>query len=205
MSKIDDFEKSKENERMRVSREKAAENRERIIEVASKLFRERGFDGIGVADLMKSAGLTHGGFYGNFESKDDLILQACTRALDQSTDTLKKVVEHGGKDALNTIATTYLSPAHRDHPGAGCALAALGAEVARTCSPVRAAFTKAIRSAVELLTQIVPGKSKRAKRERSLAVYSSLVGALVLSRAVDDPDLSAEILQATLALVSAVE
>lgn len=190
---------------MRVSREKAAENRERIIEVASKLFRERGFDGIGVADLMKSAGLTHGGFYGNFESKDDLILQACTRALDQSTDALKKVVEHGGKDALNIVATTYLSPAHRDHPGAGCALAALGAEVARTSSPVRAAFTKTIRSAVELLTQIVTGKSKRAKRERSLVVYSSLVGALVLSRAVDDPELSAEILQATLASVSAVD
>ena len=101
---------------MRVSREKAAENRERIIEVASKLFRERGFDGIGVADLMKSAGLTHGGFYGNFESKDDLILQACTRALEQSLDALKKAVEHGGKDALNNIATAYLSPAHRDSP-----------------------------------------------------------------------------------------
>lgn len=190
---------------MRVSREKAAENRERIIEVASKLFRERGFDGVGVADLMKSAGLTHGGFYGNFESKDDLILQACTRALEKSLDTLKQAVEHGGKDALNVIATTYLSPTHRDHPGEGCALAALGAEVARNSSPVRTAFTKSIRSAVEMLTQIVTGRSTRAKRERSLAVYSSLIGALVLSRAVDDPELSAEILQATLASIAAVD
>lgn len=190
---------------MRVSREKAAENRERIIDVASKLFRERGFDGIGVADLMKSAGLTHGGFYGNFESKDDLIVQACTRALEQSLDTLKNAVEHGGQDALNIIATAYLSPAHRDRPGSGCALAALGAEVARNSKPVRATFSKSVSAAVELLTKIVSGKSKRAKRERSLAIYSSLVGALVLSRAVDDPELSTEILQATLASISAVD
>jgi TetR/AcrR family transcriptional repressor of nem operon len=187
---------------MRVSREKAAENRERIIDVASKLFRERGFDGVGVADLMKSAGLTHGGFYGNFQSKDDLILQACTRALEKSLDTLKEAVQHGGKDALNIIATTYLSPAHRDHPGSGCAMAALGAEVARNSSTVRAAFTKTVRTTAELLTQIVSGKSKRAKKERALAIYSSLVGALVLSRAVDDPELSTEILQATLASIS---
>lgn len=190
---------------MRVSREKAAENRARIIEVASKLFRERGFDGVGVADLMKSAGLTHGGFYGNFESKDDLILQACTQALEQSLDALKKEVEHGGEDALNNIATAYLSPAHRDHPGEGCAMAALGAEVARNSSPVRAAFTKTVQSAIDLLTQIVSAKSKRAKRKRSLAIYSSLVGGLVLSRAVDDPELSAEILQATLASISATD
>ena len=137
------------------------------------------------------------------ESKDDLILQACTRALDHSLNSLKNVVEHGGKDALNIVATTYLSSAHRDHPGSGCAMAALGAEVARNSSPVRATFTKTVCSTVELLMQIVTGKSKRAKRERSLAVYSSLVGALVLSRAVDDPELSTEILQATLASISA--
>ena len=186
---------------MRVSREKAAENRERILEVASKLFRERGFDGIGVADLMKSAGLTHGGFYGNFQSKDDLILQACTRAMEKSLDTLKEAVEHGGKDAMNNIATAYLSPTHRDHPGSGCAMAALGAEVARNSSTVRAAFTKTVRTTAEILTKIVSGKSKRAKRERSLAIYSSLVGALILSRAVDDSELSEEILKSTLASI----
>ena len=96
-------------------------------------------------------------------------------------------VEHGGKDALNIVAATYLSPEHRDHPGSGCAMAALGAEVARNSKPVRATFSKTVRASVELLMQIVSGKSKRAKRERSLAIYSSLVGALVLSRTVDDP------------------
>ena len=190
---------------MRVSREQAALNRERIIQVASKLFRERGFDGVGVADLMKSAGLTHGGFYGNFASKDDLIAQACSRALDESLDTLKQAVDHGGEDVLSTIAKAYLSTAHRDHPGEGCALAALGAEVARNSSPVRAAFTESVRSAAELLAQVISAKADVAVRDRALAIYSSLVGALVLSRAVDDAELSLEILQATLNSITAAD
>ncbi|WP_146675795.1 TetR/AcrR family transcriptional regulator [Pirellula sp. SH-Sr6A] len=186
---------------MRVSREQAALNRGRIIDVASKLFRERGFDGVGVADLMKAAGLTHGGFYGNFASKEDLIEQACSRALQKSQDILNQTVELGGKDALGAIAERYLSTTHRDHPGEGCVIAALGTEVARNSSPVRAAFTKAIRSAIEVLSTLIPTKSKRLKRERALAVYSSLVGALVLARAVDDQELSTEILEATLASI----
>ena len=134
---------------MRVSRAEAAQNRERIIEVAAKLFRERGFDGIGVADLMKSAGLTHGGFYGHFASKEDLMAQACARALEGSLATLQQAAERGGENALSAVASAYLSPAHRDRPGEGCVLAALGAEAARHGSPVRSAFTQGVRSAVE--------------------------------------------------------
>ncbi|AMV31516.1 HTH-type transcriptional repressor NemR [Pirellula sp. SH-Sr6A] len=196
-----DFSSNEDFQRMRVSREQAALNRGRIIDVASKLFRERGFDGVGVADLMKAAGLTHGGFYGNFASKEDLIEQACSRALQKSQDILNQTVELGGKDALGAIAERYLSTTHRDHPGEGCVIAALGTEVARNSSPVRAAFTKAIRSAIEVLSTLIPTKSKRLKRERALAVYSSLVGALVLARAVDDQELSTEILEATLASI----
>jgi TetR/AcrR family transcriptional repressor of nem operon len=147
---------------------------------------------------MKAAGLTHGGFYGNFESKDDLILQACSRALEESLTVLRGAVDAGGKDVLGNIASVYLSPTHRDHPGSGCALAALGAEVARNSAPVRSVFTQTIRAAAELLARIVSTKSKRLKRERALAINSSLVGALILSRAVDDPELSTEILQATM-------
>jgi TetR/AcrR family transcriptional repressor of nem operon len=187
---------------MRVSRAEAAENRERIIEVAAKLFRERGFDGVGVAELMKSAGLTHGGFYGNFASKEDLMAQACTRALEGSLDTLQKAVDRGGEDILSVIASAYLSPAHRDQPGEGCALAALGAEAARHDSPVRGAFTQGLRCLVDMLTQHLPGKSKRAKRERALAIYASMVGALVLARAVDDAELSEEVLQSVLASIT---
>jgi TetR/AcrR family transcriptional regulator, transcriptional repressor for nem operon len=191
-----------EVEKMKVSRAEAAQNRERIIETAAKLFRERGFDGIGVAELMKSAGLTHGGFYGNFASKEDLMAQACARALEGSLDAMRQVIERDDGNALSTIASAYLTPAHRDRPGEGCAMAALGAEAARHGSPVRAAFTQGVRPVVDILTQLVPAKSKRAKHEKALAIYASMVGALVLARAVDDAELSEEILQSVLASIT---
>src|SRR6185295_3074967 len=187
---------------MRVSRAEAAQNRERIIEVAAKLFRERGFDGIGLSDLMKTAGLTHGGFYGHFASKKDLIAQACARAQEGSLATLHQVAERGGKNRLSAVASAYLSAAHRDRPGEGCVLAALGAEAARHGSPVRRAFTRGVRSALDMLTPLVPGKSERAKRERALATYASMIGALVLARAVDDHELSEEVLQSVLASIA---
>ena len=187
---------------MKVSRAEAAQNRERIIEVAARLFRERGFDGIGVAELMNFAGLTHGGFYGHFASKEDLMAQACARALEGSLDALHQVAERGGGNALSAVASAYLSPAHRDRPGEGCALAALGAEAARHGSPVRGAFTQGVRSLVDRLTRLLPGKSKRAKRERALAIFASMVGALVLARAVDDAELSEEVLQSVLASIA---
>lgn len=187
---------------MRVSRAEAAQNRERIIEVAAKLFRERGFDGIGVADLMKSAGLTHGGFYGHFASKEDLIAQACARAQACSLDTLQQAAERGGENGLSALASAYLSLSHRDQPGEGCVLAALGAEAARHGSPIRSTFTGGVRSALDLLMQLVPGKSKRAKRERALATYASMIGAQVLARAVDDPELSEEVLRSVLASIT---
>ena len=187
---------------MRVSRAEAEQNRKRIIEVAARLFRERGFDGIGVAELMKSAGLTHGGLYGQFASKEDLMAQACTRALERSLDAFHQAVERGGKNALSAVASAYLSPKHRDRPGEGCALAALGAEAARCGSPVRGAVTQGLRPLVDVLTQLVPGKSKRAKRERALAIFASMVGALLLARVVDDPKLSEEVLQSVLASIT---
>ena len=183
---------------MRVSRAEAAQNRERIIEVAAKLFREHGFDGVGVADLMKSAGLTHGGFYGHFASKEDLMAQACARALESSLGDLQQAAEHGGENAFSAVASAYLSPAHRDQPSEGCVLAALGAEAARRSSPVRGAFTQGVRSVVDALTRLAPGKSKRLQRERALATVASMVGALILARAVDDAELSDEVLRSTL-------
>jgi TetR/AcrR family transcriptional repressor of nem operon len=190
---------------MRVSKEQAAQNRERIVEVAAKLFRERGFDGIGVADLMKSAGLTHGGFYGHFASKEDLMAQASARALEDSLTTLHQVAERGGDNSLSAVASAYLSPAHRDRPGDGCALAALGAEATRHGSPVRSAFTRGVRSALDLLTPLMPGTSKRTRRERALATYASMIGALVLARAVDDPVFSEEVLRSVLASITRAE
>ena len=153
---------------MRVTRAEAEKNRERIIETASRLFRERGFDGIGVAELMKVVGLTHGGFYGHFSSKEDLMAQACAHALKRSLDALQHAAEQGGENALSAVASTYLTATHRDQPADGCMFAALGAEAARHDSPVRSVFTQGVRSVVEALTQLLPGDSIEKKRKRAL-------------------------------------
>ena len=188
---------------MRVSREQAIQTRERIVEAAAQLFRERGFDGIGVADLMKEAGLTHGGFYGHFSSKEDLIAEASARALTRSLADWSQVADRASGDRLSAVAGFYLSSRHRDNPGAGCLLAALGADVSRQGRAVRHTVTDYVRSACDLLATLVPGKSKAARRQKAISTYATLVGAMVIARAVDDPALSQEVLDAGLASVKA--
>lgn len=180
---------------MKVSREQAAESRQRVIEVASKLFREHGLDGIGVADLMKSAGFTHGGFYRHFGSKEELMAEACTRAVDASVSKLRERIDQTPENPLAAVMSSYLSSAHCEHPGEGCALAALGSEASRHGEAVRHAMTQGIREFIDLLTMIVPGRSKSARYEKALATYASMVGAVVLARNVDDPALAEQILQ----------
>jgi TetR/AcrR family transcriptional repressor of nem operon len=179
---------------MKVSREQAAENRARVIEVAGKLFREKGFDGIGVADIMKGAGLTHGGFYGQFKSKDDLAAQACAQSLERSVARWTRFA--AGEDPLAAIVTSYLAPSHRNAPGSGCALSALAADAVRQPDAVRSVFTRALQSFAGVLTRLVPAASRPARRRRALATMAGLVGAVILSRAVNDADLSDEILKA---------
>lgn len=187
---------------MKVSREQAAENRARIVGAAARLFRERGYDGIGIAELMHDAGLTHGGFYGHFESKQDLMAQACEHALAGSLAYWTQLIERDREHALQRIAAAYLSTAHRDQPGRGCTFAALGADAARLDPPVRRSLGQALRSYLELLTPLLPGRSRAARRQRALTALASMVGALVLARAVDDPALSEEVLHAVSAAVS---
>jgi TetR/AcrR family transcriptional regulator, transcriptional repressor for nem operon len=181
---------------VRVTREQAAANREKILEVAGTLFRERGFDGIGVADIMKRAGLTHGGFYGHFPSKEDLAAEITTRVLGKEgwLERLTGLAEPTVRD----VVRSYLSPRHRDDPGHGCLFAALGSDVVRQPRSVRHAFTDGLRLRVEALKRLLPG-SGEARRKKALATMAGLVGALVLSRAVDDPELSDEILEAAAA------
>ena len=186
---------------MKVSREQAAQNRERIVEAAAQLFRERGFEGIGVADLMKEAGLTHGGFYGHFSSKEQLIAEASVHALTRSLALWSKLAEGVPGDPLSAIAEAYLTSRHRDNPGTGCVLAALGPDVSRQGRAVRHAVTDHVRSTVELLAKLVPGKSKAARKQKAIATYATLVGAMVMARAVDDRALSQEILDSGLASV----
>jgi len=188
---------------MKVSRDQAARNRERIVETAAQRFRERGFEGIGVADLMKEAGLTHGGFYGHFSSKEDLIAEASDRALMGSLALFTKVVERSPADPLSAIASAYLTSRHRDKPGEGCLLAALGPDLSRQGPRARRTITDHLRDAVDLLAKLVPGKSKTARRQKAISTYATLVGTMVLARAVDDRALSQEILDAGLASVRA--
>lgn len=183
---------------MRVSREQAAENREKIITTAAQLFREKGFDGIGVADLMKAAGLTHGGFYGHFDSKEDLMAQACERAVDE----LLQAGEARRKESNDTpyiaFLKNYLSIGHRDHPGAGCLMAALGAEAARQNPSVRSAFTQSAKRLVAALMEIIPATNKKKARENALITLSMLVGAQTIARAIEDEEVSQEVLAVVL-------
>lgn len=181
---------------MRVSKEQAARNRERVLEAASTLYRERGFDGIGVADVMRSAGLTHGGFYGQFASKADLMAEACAHALESSARTWRHVGEQALQAPLDAVVDWYLSTEHRDHPGIGCALAALAPEAARQGPQVRRAVTRGVKPLIELIAAWLPGRSQRARRQRAVLALSSMVGAMVIARVVDDEVLSKEFLDA---------
>jgi len=188
---------------MKVSRAQAEQNRNRIVDVAAEMFREHGFDGIGVADLMKAAGLTHGGFYGHFKSKEELAGEACARALSKSRDKLAAVAQAGSDDPLADVIGTYLSERHRKEGGKGCAFAALGADAARHSKPLRSVFSTGVENYLEVLTDIVPGRTKPERRKKAMATLSAMVGALVLSRAVDDAGLAKDILAATAANLTA--
>jgi TetR/AcrR family transcriptional regulator, transcriptional repressor for nem operon len=181
---------------MKVTRDQAKLNRERVVETAARLFRERGFEGVGVADLMKSAGLTHGGFYGQFDSKEHLMLEACEQALAESEHRWRELLERAPKKPLSAIASHYLSLQHRDNPGAGCVIAALSMEAARQGPTVRAAFTEAAERFLELLGQVVPGRSTKTRRTQALTSLAAMVGAVVLARTVSAGSLSEEILEA---------
>jgi TetR/AcrR family transcriptional repressor of nem operon len=182
---------------MKVTREQAAETRERILDTATRLFRERGFDGIGVADLMRAAGLTHGAFYGHFASKDDLIEQACRRALDNSIVGWRRRVEAAPDAPLKAVSDGYLSARHLDQPGTGCLLASVGSDIPRQPAAVRKAVTEGLRNSFDYLARLFPGRSKAARKDKAMAMYAAMVGGIVLARAVDDPKLAKDILRAT--------
>ncbi len=178
---------------MKISKEQAQKNRQQIIDVASQLFRERGFDGIGVADLMRAAGFTHGGFYGHFESKEALMVAACQHAFDEAASRWKK--QSGASPLpLKSIATKYCSKQHRDNPGKGCPVAALAVPVASQNEEVRSAFTDNFKLSIEFLVSAMEASDEGEARRRAIAAWSLLVGSVILSRAVNEPKLSDQIL-----------
>jgi TetR/AcrR family transcriptional regulator, transcriptional repressor for nem operon len=182
---------------MRVSREKAMESREQVIGTAARLLRERGFDGIGVADIMKAAGMTHGGFYRHFESKDDLEVQASERALADTMGLLKAGLDAQPPDPLRTLVETYVSTAHCNDPGSGCVLPALAVDASRSPDPaLRAVFTKAIEFYLDQIAALSSASPATAGGRHPAGILSEMVGAIVLARAIGDTPLAESLLSA---------
>lgn len=174
---------------MKVSKEKVAEHRKAILEAAARLFRQRGFDDVSVADIMKAAGLTHGAFYGYFPSKEALIAEAMSAALNPEPATPPRTVA--------AFADNYLHPRHRDNRDASCVFSSLGTEASRGSGDLRHAMTASLRQTLDRFTAEADGATPEEKRRNAIVAWSAMVGALVLARIADDEQLSTEILRET--------
>jgi len=183
-----------ENFEMKVSRERMAENRRRILDAASRLFRDRGFDAVSVAEVMKAAGLTHGGFYGHFSSKDDLVAQTLDHVFGAGAA--------GGGD-LRAFVDDYLSARHRDNAAGGCPTAGLAADIRHQTPAARSAMTEGLRSQIDRVSAALPELDAADRRRAAIGSWAAMVGAVILARAIDDPRLSDEILEQTRAWINA--
>jgi TetR/AcrR family transcriptional repressor of nem operon len=182
---------------MRYSREHKQETHARIVKKASIRLREKGAHGIGVADLMKEAGLTHGGFYAHFDSREALVIEAFAYAMDRATERWRKIAGETAPDKrLATIVDSYLTPIHRDDPGHGCAVPTLGAEIARESAKTRKAFAAKLEQMIDMMADQVPDVPRKAARKQAVATLATMVGTLVLSRIAGSGEFSDEILGA---------
>lgn len=177
---------------MRYPAEETAEKHQRILEQASILFRQRGFTGVSVSEIMKATGLTHGAFYNHFESKDDLIAKSFGDASSKTLALLKAAEE--SIEQMQQFIVRYLSESHRDDIGNGCLMTALGNEICRDPA-IRPAFTRHFESVIDSMAAPLIKAKKRNARRQAIQQISSMVGAIILARAVDDQLLSEEILR----------
>jgi TetR/AcrR family transcriptional regulator, transcriptional repressor for nem operon len=167
----------------------------RIVSIASKRFREKGLAGFGIAELMKEAGLTAGGFYKHFDSRDDLVAEAVSSAFGGWKRRVDAAKAGGPSVSLAKLINDYLSEAHRDNPGTGCAFSALAAEIGRSHERTRALTTEQVRNDIQLIAGLIPDNDPHAARSQAILTFSALVGAMSLARAVSDEALSREILK----------
>jgi TetR/AcrR family transcriptional repressor of nem operon len=180
------------------SRAEKAKTHDRIVALASKRFREKGLTGIGIAELMKQAGLTVGGFYKHFDSRDELVAEAMRSALGRWKRKMQATASGGPPLTYESLLDDYLSEAHRDHPATGCAVAALAGDIARTDKQTRALVTQEAQGSIELLANLLGervGENGGAERSWAIMAYCALIGAISLARAVSDEQLSHEILK----------
>ena len=180
------------------SRAEKAKTHRRIVAIASKRFREEGLAGVGIADLMKEAGLTVGGFYKHFDSRDDLVAEAVGSALGGWKRQVDAAASGGPPVTYESLVDNYLSEAHRDQPGTGCPVVALAGDIVRSDKRTRALVTQQIRDNIELLATLIRGTNEEDKgtaRSQAILTYCALVGAIGVARAVSDQQLSREILK----------
>jgi AcrR family transcriptional regulator len=164
---------------------------DRIVDVAARAIRSSGYHGTGVVDIMKAAGLTHGGFYAHFDSREALLAEAADRAGFESVQSLQRLAAGAsGSKALQSMIQGYLSKEHLEHVETGCHVAALGSEMPRQAPEVRHAATRRLKETVDLIARQFPDWGQPAAHERALVTIATMVGTLVLARAVDDPNFS---------------
>lgn len=182
---------------MRISKERAAKNREKVLAAAARLFRERGLEGVGVDALAEEAGLTHGAVYSHFRSKDELAAEAVRQALHRSMDEWLGLTRGlAGVEAFDTLLKVYVSRAHRDDPAAGCSLAAIGNDAPRSAAQLREVFREGVAQFIEILAALADGATAADRRRTAIARAAAMVGAVVMSRAASaDSRLSDEILK----------
>ncbi len=181
---------------MRYSKEHKFQTHAKIVKRAAIKLREKGAHGIGVADLMKEAGLTHGGFYAHFDSRDALVIEAVTHAMDRSTERWRKLTEETTPDKrLSKIVNSYLAPDHRDNPGNGCAVPALAAEIARESAKTRRVFAGRMEQLIDMLADQYQGLPRKAARKQATAALATMMGSLVMARVTGNGELSDEILK----------
>jgi len=180
------------------SRTEKAKTHKRIVAIASKRFREDGLAGVGIAQLMKEAGLTVGGFYKHFKSRDALVAEAVGSALEIWKRQVDAAASGGPPVTYESLVDNYLSDAHRNHPGTGCPVAALAGDIARSDKRTRALVTRQIRDNIELVATLIRDTNKKHKdavRSHAVLTYCALVGAIGVARALSDEQLSREILK----------
>ena len=180
---------------MGYSKAQKARTHKRIVAIASKRFREKGLAGFGIAELMKEAGMTVGGFYKHFDSRDELVAEAVSSAFGDWQRRADDAASGEPPVSYRQLIDDYLSDVHRQNPGTGCAFSALAPEIARSDKRTRALTSEQVRNDLDLIAGLLPGKHKRAARSRAILTFSALVGAMSLARAVSDEALSHEILK----------
>lgn len=178
---------------MKVTKDQAAANKEAILTAASRMYREKGIDGIGIGELSRSVGLTHGGFYGQFPGgKGQLASEAVTRTFESN------IQDWQDAKSIPELIRRYLTQGHLNNWTDGCPIPALAADVARTGGAVSSSFTKGIEQLIDLLMELVEGETHDEKHQESLRILSSIAGAMLIARALDNPELSRQFLQSVI-------